>query len=163
MERIKFNVACGPDIRPGFVNIDIAPAPGVDVVCDLLKTPWVFGEEEVPENSVDDVICSHFIEHIPVERFIPFMNECHRVLVPGGHMLIITPDCSEASFWTDPTHVRGYKIETFSLFFSERLANHPAMPRYGIVGWSDCIWSVTPEPMTLNGLPSRLFTILLRK
>jgi SAM-dependent methyltransferase len=43
-----------------------------------------------PDNSFDAIILSHFIEHVhePVRLLI----ECHRVLKPGGRVLILTPN-----------------------------------------------------------------------
>ena len=31
----KLNVGCGRDIREGYVNLDIVPFRGVDLICDL--------------------------------------------------------------------------------------------------------------------------------
>ena len=36
----KLNLGCGTRPLPWHVNVDIVQMPGVDVVCDLEKTPW---------------------------------------------------------------------------------------------------------------------------
>lgn len=55
------------------------------------------------DNSFCAVVCIDGIEHI--ERPFDFVRECHRVLKPGGHLLISTPNISSLRsrwrwFWT---------------------------------------------------------------
>jgi len=56
----KLNLACGNHRLEGFKGIDIASLDTVDYVMDLQKYPW-----DIESNSVDEVYCSHYIEHIP--------------------------------------------------------------------------------------------------
>jgi SAM-dependent methyltransferase len=70
---------------------------------DLRKEPLPF------ETAQFDLIwCSHVIEHLrePLE----FLEECKRVLKPGGHLILRTPDIQKFkfSFWRDPTHVSPF-------------------------------------------------------
>ena len=37
----KLNIGCGRDIRPGFINLDLVAAPGVNVVHNI-EYPWRF-------------------------------------------------------------------------------------------------------------------------
>jgi SAM-dependent methyltransferase len=48
------------DSSAEWVNVDSAPIEGVDKVMDLFTYPWAFAD-----NSVDEIFCSHIIEHIP--------------------------------------------------------------------------------------------------
>lgn len=43
-----------------------------------------------PENSFEAIIMSHFVEHI--HEPIRLLAECHRILKPGGRLLILTPN-----------------------------------------------------------------------
>lgn len=36
---LKINLGCGTDIKPGWVNVDIAKLDGVDIVHDLDELP----------------------------------------------------------------------------------------------------------------------------
>jgi predicted SAM-dependent methyltransferase len=80
------NLACGQTFHPDWTNVDICPA-GAGVIQANLTQGIPF-----PDNSFDAVYHSHFIEHLrrPLARFL--LKECFRVLVPGGHLRVATPD-----------------------------------------------------------------------
>jgi predicted SAM-dependent methyltransferase len=59
MSEVNLNLGCSSYIMPGWVNVDCRPLPGVDVVCDLEQIPWPW-----KDNSVDEVLMSHFLEHL---------------------------------------------------------------------------------------------------
>jgi len=69
---------------PGYVNLDIVCAPGVDVVADVQQLPFasdVFARVE----------CDAVLEHVPhPERA---MQELTRVLAPGGFLHLVAPFC----------------------------------------------------------------------
>src|SRR5215472_14326418 len=97
---MRLNLGCGRDIRDGWVNIDCRPAPGVDVVCDFGgKTVLPFGDDIVTLSEG-----SHVIEHLTDP--LPFMEELHRVTVPGGRAVFRCPYGSSDDADEDPTHVR---------------------------------------------------------
>lgn len=59
---MKLNLGCGRHPREGWVNIDRSDIPEVDRRMDLFRYPW-----NIPDDSVEEVYCSHIIEHIPHE------------------------------------------------------------------------------------------------
>ena len=59
IDKTRIDLACGQNKREGFIGVDIVSAPGVDIVHDLNVYPWPF-----EDNSVDEINCSHYIEHI---------------------------------------------------------------------------------------------------
>jgi len=75
--------------------------------------------------SCRTVIASHVVEHIKPWFSIDFMNECWRVLEPGGEILISTPYPGSRGFWQDPTHCNGWSEVTWQYF-------DPRYPLYGI-------------------------------
>lgn len=84
---IRLHLACGNTFLQGWENIDYeARVPGV-IQCDLMRgIPF---KDEV----VDEIMVSHFLEHLKLKHeAIPFLQECHRVLKPGGIMSFITPN-----------------------------------------------------------------------
>ena len=82
---IKLNIGCGPNRKPGWVNIDLSP--DVDSPLDM-REPMPF-----PDNSVAIVYSEHFFEHLdypnPAKQFL---KECHRILKTGGTFSIAVPD-----------------------------------------------------------------------
>lgn len=69
---------------PGFVNLDLAPFEGVDLVAHAGRLP--FGD-----NTCDAVACDALLEH--VEDAAAVVAEIHRVLQPDGHVLATVPFC----------------------------------------------------------------------
>jgi hypothetical protein len=60
----KLNLASGESKFDGFLNIDRADAPGVNAIIDLEDFPW-----PIASNSAKEVVCNHYIEHIPMETY----------------------------------------------------------------------------------------------
>jgi len=86
--KIKYlNLACGNNyiINDEWLNLDYIKKEGVQKIDLLRKLP-------IKSNSIEAVYCSHFIEHIPAERVIFFLNECKRVLKNNGTLRIVTLD-----------------------------------------------------------------------
>lgn len=96
---LKIDLGCGPNKREGFVGVDERPFDGkVDVVTDLRqKWPW-------PDNSVDEAVASHFIEHLEADERVHFVNELYRVLKVGASAQVITPHGFSERAYGDLTH-----------------------------------------------------------
>jgi SAM-dependent methyltransferase len=99
---LKLHIGCGPCHLPGWVNLDIHPAPVATNV--LWGLPFVDG-------SARYVFLSHLLEHLFYPNDVqPFLEEIHRVLMPGGVVRIIVPDietCIEAYQQRDAAFFAG--------------------------------------------------------
>ncbi len=95
---LKLNLGCGEERMPGFTGVDLH-APGADVRLDLLAFPWPWADE-----SVDEIHCAHFVEHIPQEQRWPFFEECWRILKPDARMTVIVPSWKSERAYGDMTH-----------------------------------------------------------
>ena len=111
VEPLKIDLACGQNKQPGHIGVDITG--DCDIKFDLTTFPWTFAED----NSVDELFCSHYVEHTP--DLIAFMDECWRILKPGGKMTVIAPYYNSIRCWQDPTHTRAISEATFLYFNSE--------------------------------------------
>ena len=82
------NLACGGKLcgETGWINGDHSPS-AKDVMKINLLRPFPF-----PDNTFDVVYHSQFIEHLPHEKALAFMSECHRILKPNGVLRVVTPD-----------------------------------------------------------------------
>lgn len=110
---VRLDLACGQNPREGFRGVDKF-APNAEKV-DLLKFPWPW-----EDNSIDELHCSHFIEHIPMaeteqgkDLFLAFFDEAYRVLKPEGVFTVICPCARNNRAFQDPTHRRFIVAETF--------------------------------------------------
>lgn len=118
---LKLDLGCGPNKREGFHGVDQMSFPGVDTIHDLRKT-WPWGKE-----SIEEVHCSHFLEHLTNPERVHFYNELYRVLVPGGKAYLVVPHWSSGRAYGDPTHQWPPVVE-FSFYYLDknwRAANAP--------------------------------------
>ncbi len=115
---LKLNLGCGNDIEKGleWANVDMVDNDGVDLVHNLINFPYPFSD-----NKVDYIKAVDVLEHLPPyigeeHGVIKFINECHRILKPGGTLYIQTPGWKADFLWIDPTHVRGFDIQSMDFF-----------------------------------------------
>ncbi|MEJ6021936.1 class I SAM-dependent methyltransferase [Ramlibacter sp. PS4R-6] len=78
---------------------------------------WLQGQ---PEASFAGVTAFHLVEHLPFGVLLRLLMEAHRVLAPGGSLVLETPnpenvDVATRSFWLDPTHQRPLPVELLEL------------------------------------------------
>lgn len=107
---MRINLGCGKKILDGYVNCDKHYMEGVDRVFDLDFPPYPF-----KDNEADEIYMNHVLEHIRTDLPI-VMRELHRILKPGGKLLINVPYYNSAYAWLDPTHRRAFSFDTFSYF-----------------------------------------------
>ena len=81
-----FNVGCGPNIQPGFVNVDFDWRPGVALCFDISAGL------PVPDAVAGGVYTEHCLEHLALAAAKAFLADCHRVMAPGACIRIVVPD-----------------------------------------------------------------------
>jgi len=113
---LRINLGAGEDAFPGWINVDMIDLPNIDVVHNLMKFPYPF-----EDNSASEIKAVDVIEHLPPyigedHGVIKFLEECHRILKPGGILYIQTPGWKAEFLWIDPTHVRGFDIQSMDFF-----------------------------------------------
>ena len=114
---MKLDLGSGPrkadDNREGWTRVDIRDFSGVDQVVDLTqKWPW-------EDDSVDEVLSAHFIEHLePAER-VHFFDELYRVLKPGAKAMIVTPFWAHERAYGDLTHKWPPVVPTFYSYLNK--------------------------------------------
>lgn len=82
----------------------------VDTLHDILKpgTPERIALDKEPrylnhnvidglpftDNELDGVLCAHCLEHMTLHDSVKVLRECHRILKPGGVMMVSVPDAA---------------------------------------------------------------------
>jgi len=82
----------------------------------------------IQDKSIDTVICFQVIEHIAEDEFL--LKEISRVLRPGGHALITTPN-KLMSLTRNPWHVREYRHEELTTLIKKYFDKVEMMGIYG--------------------------------
>lgn len=87
---MRINVGCGKRILDGYVNVDVAPRPGVEHVCSADQLPF-------PDGSAREVLAVHLVEHVYAWDVPRLLAEWARVLRPGGSLALEMPDVLKAA------------------------------------------------------------------
>lgn len=80
---VKLHLGCGPIHLPQAINVDVSPdAP---VCADIRTYPYEL-------ESVDDIICHHVLEHLPMRDIHPLIENMVLALKVGGVIELGVPD-----------------------------------------------------------------------
>lgn len=100
--------AVGVDANTGQVHELLGDATAAQRFVEADLFDWL---DERPDASLRAVVSMHVVEHLPLELQVRLVFEAHRVLAPGGLLVLETPNTLSLStaatnFWVDPTHER---------------------------------------------------------
>ncbi len=118
----------------GWMAVDRRPPAAI--VADL-RERWPF-----EDSSVGAIRAADVLEHLPDKMHV--MDELHRVLVPGGFVIVSSPSTDGRGAWQDPTHVSGWNENSFWYWTEKRFAayiDRPALfQRFRCFTWFPSDW-----------------------
>lgn len=141
--------------EPGLTRLfkgRVAEYRSADIDPHLADTVLNIEQIDLPDESVDLVLCSHVLEHVDDTKAL---GEIHRILVPGGRALLMFPlvdgwertyedpthtsDEARTKYYGQADHVRYYgrdvrdRIQGAGFTLSEFTAEEPDVARYGLM------------------------------
>ncbi len=156
---VRVNLGAGRYPLKDFVNVDFAPLPGIDLLCDLDHERFPFEDE-----SVDFILLSEAFEHLAHRDHV--WREIHRILKVGGRIEIRAHYGGSNG---DPFHLAPLtrrSIEHFTNGYIGRFhqVGHETFRNLGGFPWWHWRKSLHREPPCLPGLMSGLeMTFVLEK
>lgn len=130
---MKINIGCGRDYREGWFNTDMSPEVKCEQRMDIGQ-----GALDVADNTAELVYISGVLEQIGENwQLIHALNECHRVLKPGGKIVIVVPNAKYAIAHRDPMDVRKFTPATFNYFIEHMQEYRDYGSVYGFKPWHD--------------------------
>lgn len=82
----KLHLGCADRILDGFINIDMLPLDGVDLIENVETL------ESFENGSVDLIYASHVLEHISRRRYKQVLKRWYDLLNDGGTLRLSVPD-----------------------------------------------------------------------
>jgi len=152
---LKLDIGCGKNKKDGFVGVDIIPFDGVDRVFNAGKETWPFNDGEV-----DEVYCSHFLEHLEADERIHFVNNLYRVMSDDAKATIITPHWCSARAYGDLTHKWPPVSEFWFYYLNKDWRAENAPHNTGYICDFDATWGYgLSKEMSLRNQEYQLFAI----
>lgn len=103
------DLGCGARKLPGAHGVDSLALPGVDTVHNLSVFPW-----PLEDASADLIFANHFLEH--ADDVVKTLAEVHRVLAPGGRLVVQVPYFRSVDAVSDPTHKHFFTAQSLEYF-----------------------------------------------
>lgn len=134
-EVIRLDFGCGKSkiSEQGklWIGVDSIAFPGVDLVLNLTAKEKSVQNEDFSvthtykawpwaDSSVDEIHCSHFLEHLNREERVHFVNECYRVLKLNAPCRIIVPHWASTRAYGDVTHDPFPVVEMWFYYLSDQ-------------------------------------------
>lgn len=91
-EPLKLHLGCGRDYWPGYINIDVDPLATYDQRLSFARVGRAF-----KEGSVQEAVMIHSLAYIRLWEARDLFRDLHRLLQPGGKVIIETTDLAKCS------------------------------------------------------------------
>jgi predicted SAM-dependent methyltransferase len=84
---VRLDIGCGTYKHEGYTGVDVEPSVNPDICAPMWNIP-------LPDNSVDEIISSHALEHVTKFQVVPVLLEWKRLIktAPDGIIIIQVPD-----------------------------------------------------------------------
>lgn len=66
---------------------------------------------QIDDSTIDLISCLEGFEHVDPKVGLSFINECRRILRPGGELIMSSPHCNDAVHSGNPYHIKEYLPE----------------------------------------------------
>jgi len=106
---LELGAGAQPDPRAAVHHDRIVHSDWIDLAHDLTEFPWPWGD-----GSLDGIIAVDVFEHLRHLDVPEWLDECWRILKPGGILLMRLPAWDNPVSYRDPTHYRVFHQQTFS-------------------------------------------------
>lgn len=83
---MKLHLGCGYKILDGYINVDIRPETG----CQIIDDVKILSNFE--NNSADEIYACHVLEHFGRHEYVSVLQKWYNVLKPGGIIRLSVPD-----------------------------------------------------------------------
>lgn len=144
----KLNLGAGNRPEKGMINHDKTHHRSeIDIVHDLNILPWPWKDK-----SFDYILARSVFEHLDIDLVV-VLDECWRILAPGGTILVKVPHWQHDNAYADPTHRWRYSLRSFEVFVPTTYLGKEHN------FYTDRKWEIVKEPWLNKGKSSMFITL----
>ncbi len=129
VEGLRLHLGCGREKRAGWVNVDVNPTFGPDLVAPAHALPML------PDGSCAAIEACHLFEHLTLTEARAALREWRRLLQPGGELALELPNL-ERCIALIGTELEGYDLGMISLFGYPPEVDAEGAPQLHKWGWT---------------------------
>lgn len=107
-ELVTVDLGCGLHKLEGAIGIDNDPTVDPDIICDVLNGI------PMDDDSVDCLLASHFMEHVPQSKVNFVLSEIWRICRDGATVVFVVPFIGHESAHV-PWHYSGWSLFGFGI------------------------------------------------
>lgn len=133
-DNLKLNVGCGGKFVEGWIGVDVVPRPAARIVAPAHAIP-------LPDGCAAAIMAIHVFEHFYRWECDTVLDEWHRLLKPGGKLIMEMPDLEK--FCQNIVDGRtGKHVDQLGLWgmYGDPTTKDPAMTHR----WAWCFKSIKP-------------------
>ena len=112
MDEIKLDIGCGFSKDPEWLGVDKREECKPDILIDLEYEDLTSGPRLLWD-SITEIKCWDFLEHITPLRGIELMQQFWELLKPGGILDIRVPSTDGRGAFQNPLHVSSWNKNSF--------------------------------------------------
>ena len=139
---MKIDVGCGKNCKEGFEGIDSIDF-GQKYIGNAVEVLKGFDAD-----SVEEVHCSHFIEHLTWPERVDFLNELYRVMVVGAKCTMILPHWNSCRYYGDPTHKEP--MSEFAFYYLSKDWRAQNAPHVSYTCDFEAVWGYSMHPAVVT-------------
>jgi ubiquinone/menaquinone biosynthesis C-methylase UbiE len=137
---MRLHLGCGRKKIKGYLNCDISKNVNPDKIVDLTK------KLPFKENSVDEILIEHVLEHIP--NIFNLFKEFYRICKKDALIRIAVPYFSHESAFSTMTHVRFFTWTSFDFMDAKNPRNYDAVGNFKTI-YKKLKWRKVFRPLEL--------------
>lgn len=127
-EHMKLNIGAGGKRLEGYTGVDAVERPGADIIARADKIP-------LPDACAEEVLAVHLVEHLLPWELGQTLKEWHRLLAPGGLLVLEMPDLVKCCQNIVDGRMKGGKhpdqLGMWGLFGDDRYEDPYMLHRWG--------------------------------
>lgn len=134
---MKLDIGCGKNCKEGFTGVDAIDF-GQQFVLDVTQEfPWA-------DDTIEEVHCSHFIEHLTWPQRVEFFNNLYRAMKPDATCTLIWPHWASMRYYGDPTHKDA--MSEFAMYYLSKEWRKDNAPHVGYTCNFEATWGYGLNP-----------------